>query len=307
MIIPDYVRFVMEHLETNGYDAYLVGGGVRDIINNRTPKDYDISTTATPRQILGLFRKIVPVGRIHGADVVLMMENRVEVNTLWNGRIYTHDLKEDLSTRDFTVNAMAMDLSGKVYDYFNGLSDIRDRMIRAVGDPDERLREDPLRMMRAIRFSVLFDFCIDQATSESIVKNSELIREVDKKRVRDELCKILLSEYPAYGVELLQSFNLLGSIMPELTGLSNHGAMYENTMNVLNRTAEKLDQRLAALLRSTAGPSARINGGKVSVYLYGHRDDRSDLLKKVLKRLRFSSEIINSVIMLVRGQRPDTA
>ncbi|MHB8916505.1 MAG: CCA tRNA nucleotidyltransferase [Desulfocucumaceae bacterium] len=297
LMVPEYVKSIMIRLEDGGFKSYLVGGAVRDILIHREPKDYDISTTATPREIRRLFKKVTSVGNKHGTVMVLMMEDPVEVNTLRSGPFFTTDLREDLSTRDFTLNAMAMDLDGSVYDYCNGLGDIRERIIRAVGDPGERFREDPLRMMRAIRFSVLLDFCIDQGTGDSMAEKSMLIDLVDNGRIRDELRKILLSGYPSYGIELLQSFNLLEHVIPGLTGPRHSKELFEESLRILNNTPENMVVRLAALLKNAGGCTAP--GGVKGILGY-FSGNGSKSAAKILKRLLFGRETIFRVEALLR-------
>lgn len=208
MELPVGAKKIIKPLLAAGHEAYLVGGSVRDLLLGRLPHDHDIVTTATPDQVMELFDRVVPVGLQHGTVTVIEKGLQVEVTSIIT-------LCQDLRRRDFTVNAMAMDLSGVIYDCFGGREDLQHQVIRAVGQAQRRFREDPLRLLRAVRQAVVLDFTIDCKTGFSIAENSYLLRTAAPERVREELNKILLSGRPARGIALLNSFDLLGQIFPE--------------------------------------------------------------------------------------------
>lgn len=319
MTIPNYVEYVMIHLQENKYKVYLVGGGVRDIFNNKEPKDYDLTTSATPEQVKKLFRKVVSTGEKHGTVTVIVLGEHIEVTTLRRDGIYkdnrhpeevmfTTGLKEDVARRDFTINSIAIDIDGNVYDYFNGLKDIENKIIRAVGDPDKRFNEDALRMIRAIRFSAQYDFDIEEETENSIIRNAYLIQMVSKERIRDELCKILISNYPGYGIEMLQKCNLLQYIIPELCECINFDQrnihhdknVFDHIISVLNYTPNILNVRLAALLHDIGKPMCFTIDENNQGHFYQHHIIGAEMTKSILERLKFDTKTINNVSILVK-------
>lgn len=314
--VPDRVREVLDRLERNGFKAYLVGGVVRDIVMGRQPKDYDISTSAAPAQVRELFPKVVPTGEKHGTVTVFTCGLGVEVTTLRReGRYsdhrrpdsveFTGSLKEDLSRRDFTINSLAAGPEGTVYDFFGGLQDIAVGVIRAVGNPKKRFREDALRMIRAVRFSCQTGFTIEARTLESIGMNRRLITRVSVERIREELNAILLSDLPHQGVELICDCGLMDCILPELADWfqvgkeAGRGGVYRDTLDLLRHTPVKLNVRLAALLHNIGspdcpaageagrgGPCRQIPGGAVQA-------------GEILERLKYDRRTIKSVVALV--------
>jgi tRNA nucleotidyltransferase (CCA-adding enzyme) len=310
----------MKTLEQNSYSSYLIGGCVRDYFNNRQPKDYDIATSATPQEVKKLFFRTVDTGIKHGTITVLIDGYFVEVTTLRKDGIYkdnrhpeevifTDDLKEDVSRRDFTINSIAIDLRGKIYDYFDGLKDINNKIIRTVGEADLRFKEDALRLIRAIRFSSLFNFEITPLTKESICRNAYLINNISKERIRDELCKILLSDYPDYGINMLNECNLLEHIIPELYLCVNFDQknyhhrkdVFEHTLIVLKNTPKKLKIRLAALLHDIGKPKTfSIDEEDQVGHFYRHHVEGALIAENILQRLKFNNNIIENVSILIK-------
>ncbi|MGI5935610.1 MAG: CCA tRNA nucleotidyltransferase [Oscillospiraceae bacterium] len=234
--IPKYVKNVMKQLGSAGFSAYLVGGCVRDMLMGKMPHDWDVCTDALPQEVMDLFPKALPTGLKHGTVTVRQGEGHVEVTTFRSdGKYADHrrpervsfisDLKEDLQRRDFTVNAMAMSLSGEVIDPFEGRKDIAGRLIRCVGDPRERFQEDALRMFRALRFSACLGFDVQEATFSAICEMSHLASFLAAERVREELEKILMSSSPHILGQVIET-GLMDSYLtgpgkpvPELRGL----------------------------------------------------------------------------------------
>lgn len=225
--------FVLEKLENAGFEAHFVGGCVRDTLLGREIHDWDITTAATPEETMAVFSKCVPTGLQHGTVTVVERGEMFEVTTFrcdgeyLDGRrpenvTFVRNLKDDLSRRDFTVNAMAMDMDGNITDLFRGREDLENKVIRCVGDPETRFREDALRMLRALRFSAQLGFSIEGKTYAAIRRCAHLASALSAERVRDEVEKTLLSPDPGAVTEmirlgLLSSFGLSGS--PDLTGL----------------------------------------------------------------------------------------
>src|SRR4030043_2007237 len=198
--------FITQRLNDSGYEALVVGGCIRNLIMGEEAHDWDITTNAAPDEISRAFKefKVIPVGKKFGTVTVVINHINYEVSTFKkNKSTLTSNLFEDLRHRDFTINAFAWSEEEGVIDYFKGLEDIKQKIIRGVENPVERIEEDPLRMLRAIRLACEFDFKIDKAALRAIEENSSLIKKVSLERIRDEFIKILLSNYPRRGVKLL--------------------------------------------------------------------------------------------------------
>jgi len=296
--LPAGVAAVLEKLVRSGFSAYLVGGVVRDMIMGRRPRDYDIATSATPAQVNDLFARVIPTGEKHGTVTVLSGGLPVEVTTLRREGKYsdhrrpdsvefTQSLKEDLSRRDFTINSLAAGPEGTLYDFFGGRQDLAGGVIRAVGSPGRRFREDALRMLRAIRFACQTGFYIEEKTLQSIRANRRLISRVSAERVREELNGILLGRLPDLGLKLIRDCGLLEYILPELAdwagaGLeSGAGDLFGGTLEVVRRTPAKLSLRLAALLF----PAVRAGLAVV----------------EILERLKYDRRTVRSVADLVEA------
>ena len=248
--IPAEVSRVTDTLEKAGFEAYLVGGCVRDLLMSREPKDWDVTTNAKPEQIIPLFEKTVyentfgtvgvciPVKRLPESQSGAGETNDLEVSqetpeylivevTPYRTEakysdfrhpdevVFSDKLEDDLKRRDFTVNAMSY-RQGIITDMWNGLKDMEEKVLRTVGDPKDRFSEDALRMLRAVRFACQLDFSVAYEVVDNIVKNSELIKSISSERVRDEFTKIILSKNPSAGIVMLQKFGLLKHIIPEL-------------------------------------------------------------------------------------------
>src|SRR3989344_5828017 len=294
--IPKEVSHVTEILEKAGFEAYLVGGCVRDLVMGLEPKDWDVTTNAKPEQIIGLFEKTVYENEF--GTVAVIQENvsreTLKVIEVTPYRIeakysdfrhpdsvkFSDKIEDDLKRRDFTINALAMGSQGNVLDLFDGLKDIKNKTLRTVGEADDRFNEDALRMLRAIRLSLQLNFSVAEETVAGIVKNARIIEKISKERVRDELIKIILSNNPAGGVAMLQKFGLLKYIVPELEegiGCEQAGEhlypVWDHLLLALQHAADKewpLEVRLAALFhdigkprtrRSAQDPLAKINFG----------------------------------------------
>lgn len=330
--IPEYVTRVTETLQSNDFEAFLVGGCVRDLILGGEVKDWDVTTNATPEQIQSLFEKTVYENtfgtvavciRKLTADSLELTASEydiVEVTTYRKEASYTDfrhpeevsftgNINEDLERRDFTMNALALGVDGSIKDIFEGIKDIKDKVIRTVGNPDERFSEDALRMLRAIRFSTTLDFAIDGETLASIAKNADLIKHVSRERIRDEFIKIVESPHPAMGIALLQKLGLLKHIIPELEeGIGCHqgGAhiydVFEHLLGALQHAADKnysTEIRLSALFHDIGKPRTK-RPGKVKPTFYGHEVVGAKMTKKILEDLKLSRETITFVTNMVR-------
>lgn len=353
--IPKEVSHVTTVLEKAGFDAYLVGGCVRDLILNNNPKDWDITTNARPEQIVALFEKTiyennfgtvgvcVPCETIGGNVIRETGDNSVShvtptdnVSRITSDGIeyelievtpyrteakysdfrhpdevkFSNNLEDDLQRRDFTVNALALDTKGHITDMYHGLRDIENKVLRTVGEADERFGEDSLRMLRAVRLALQLDFSIAQETSESILKNSDLIKKISTERVRDEFVKIIMSQNPASGIVMLEKFGLLKNIIPELLegikceqGGAHIYDVYEHLLMALQHAADKnwpLEIRLSALFHDIGKPRTRRPGDKKAYTFYGHEVVGARMAKKIMERLKFSKKETDLVEILVR-------
>jgi len=226
IILEEEIKFIINTLNRNGFEAYLVGGCVRDILMGKKPKDWDIATSALPHQVMSLFDKTIGTGLKHGTVTVVLSSQKAEVTTFRiEGKysdhrrpdyvLFTNSLEDDLRRRDFTINSIAYHPDTGYIDPFNGIQDIDKGIIRSVGDAGERFTEDALRMLRAVRFSAQLGFKIDQDVIKSIENKKALITNISLERIRDELDKILLSPYPDKFI-ILKETGLLHYILPEL-------------------------------------------------------------------------------------------
>lgn len=316
--IPNEVKFIIDNFYKNNFEAFMVGGCVRDSILNNSPKDYDITTSAKPEDTLSLFEKTIPTGIKHGTVTVLINNNSYEVTTyrtegnyLDNRRPssvnFVSDIRDDLSRRDFTINALAYNKSAGLVDYFNGISDIKNSIIRCVGDADKRFKEDALRMLRAVRFSCQLNFDIEEETYNAILNNHKLIGNISFERIRDELCKILISDNPSKGLILLKDTGLLGIILPEINNLVNftpkcnnhNNNVFKHTLNVIDNTHNNLLLRLSALLHDVGKLNTLTHNENGFYYFPNHNIEGSLMTRKILSKLRFDNNTINIVCKLI--------
>lgn len=316
--VPGYVLNVLDALEQNNHKSYLVGGAVRDLLLCKQPKDYDITTSALPEQVKSIFSHVVLTGEKHGTVTVVTEQGNVEVTTMRKDGVYkdnrrpetvgfTDNIIQDLSRRDFTINAMGYNKDGLI-DPFGGSNALCKGQVIAVGNPTERFREDALRMMRAIRFACQLDFLIDTETFVTIARNKSLIRNISAERIRDEVCKILVSDMPSRGIELMRATGLLNIILPEIDNMvgfdqhnpHHHKDVYKHTLLVLNGVSNDLTLRLAALLHDVGKPVAFTLDEKNTGHFYKHHMVGMDMTRDILQRLRFDNKTIDTVCILVK-------
>ena len=289
--------FITKRLKDSGYEALVVGGCIRNLIMGEEAHDWDITTKAAPEEIVEVFKgyKVVPVGKKFGTLTIVINHINYEVSTFKkNKSVLTPNLLEDLGHRDFTINALAWKEGEGAIDYFNGLEDIKQKTIKGVEDPVERIKEDPLRMLRAIRLACELDFKIDKATLQAIEENSPLIKKVSPERTRDEFTKILLSNCPRRGFKLLYCLGLLRFIMPELqkyAGIARENFrgdedLLEHTFDMAASLPPDLILRLSILLFNLKSRSCQ--------------DEKEEITAKILRRLRFKNTVIRKVTMLTQ-------
>ncbi|QAA30386.1 CCA tRNA nucleotidyltransferase [Clostridium manihotivorum] len=319
MNIPKEVKFIIDKFYENGYEAFIVGGCVRDSLREVSPHDYDITTNALPDKIQELFEKTIPTGIKHGTVTVLIHGNSYEVTTyridgeyIDNRRPesveFVSDIKEDLSRRDFTINAMAYNSNEGLIDYFNGNEDLQNKLIKAVGDPDKRFNEDGLRMMRAIRFAAQLGFTIEEKTLTSIKKNNDLIKNISAERIRDEFIKLIISDNPSLGLRLLADTGILEHILPELAiciGFDQHTPyhdkdIFNHTISVVEKVPNIVYLRLAALFHDIAKPICFTLDENNIGHFYGHNNKGENLTRKILRRLRVDNLTTDMTCTLVK-------
>ncbi len=332
--LPKEVMMVIAVLQNASYEAYLVGGCVRDILMDKSPKDYDIATSATPEQIIELFPKTFyentfgtvgvvtcgeDLGTVCSDESVKVIEvtpyrleseysdNRHPDHVLWS-----KNLRDDLARRDFTMNAVAYDpVTREIIDPFNGQEDIQKRIIRSVGQSDARFTEDALRLMRAVRFMSQLDFDIESVTRESIEKNANLLTNVSRERVKDEFCKLIMSDYPMRGLVVMKETGLLDYVVPELlrgVGVTQNQAhmydVWEHNLRTLQHSADKkwpLHVRLSAIFHDISKPETkRYSKEKGVITFYGHDVVGGRVTREIMERLKFPKDLIDQVSMFVR-------
>ena len=329
--IPKEIVDVFETLTSAGFEAYLVGGCARDIFLGRKPKDWDFTTNATPQQIIPIFPKTFYENTF---GTVAVVNEATEDQTLKIVEVtpyrlesdyadhrhpenvhFSDKIEDDLQRRDFTVNAIALSLSKgaikDIIDLYGGIKDIKDKIIRTVGKPDERFKEDALRLMRAVRLAVELDFKIDPDTEKAILDNAPLLARISTERIRDEFVKIIMSSEPKKGIELLNRLGLLRYIAPELErgiGVEQNQAhafdVWEHLLRSLQHAADKgwpLDIRIAALFHDISKPETRRFSRETNQFtFYGHEVVGSRETKKILERLKFPKRLVEKVTLLIR-------
>lgn len=312
------------HFESAGFKAYLVGGAVRDIFLHKKPHDFDVATNATPQDVMKLFRTVIPTGFEHGTVTVHFEGLEIEVTTFRtesgysDGRHpdsvnYAATIEEDLSRRDFTINAIAADLkNGKIVDPFGGKRDIKKKIIRTVGKAHERFMEDGLRPVRCVRFACKLGFSIEKHTFSELF-DSEIQKKISSisiERFRDEFEKILGSAKPSVGLKLLEETGIMKLFIPEL--LDGRGCVQSDQrgfhdFDVLDHLyyacdgapVEKLNIRLAALFHDIGKPAAKklIDG---NITFYNHERIGAKLTQEIMTRLKFPNAVIDDVCHLIR-------
>ncbi len=314
MLIPQEVKMIVASLEKAGFEAYIVGGCVRDFLLGKEPQDWDITTNAKPKAILKLF----PEGRYENRFGTVII-GEIEVTTYRLETKYSDQrhpdkvkfaetIEEDLARRDFTINAMALDLATeKVIDPYKGQRDLEKKVIRAVGRPLERFSEDALRMLRAVRLACALNFRIEKDTAEAIKAQSANLKMISAERIRDELTKIVMTRRAEAGVRKLQELGLLKSIIPELlAGIGMEQpkhhiyTVFEHAVKTLGYcTSLKLSVRLACLLHDIAKPYTKEGEGE-EAHFYYHNTKGAQMARTILYRLKYPKKIVEKVAHLVR-------
>lgn len=322
--IPRSYREFAAVLQGAGFACYFVGGAVRDSLMGRAVSDWDAATDASPSDVMKLYRHVIPTGVKHGTVTVRWKGASIETTTFRidgayaDGRRpddvkFTSNLEDDLSRRDFTINGMAADpFSGAVIDVVGGLSDLDERLVRAIGDPDVRFGEDGLRPLRAVRFAARLGFAIEEGTLAAMPRALGRTRLVSSERIRDEFTKIIMADDPSRGLSLLDGTGLLELILPELSACRGEPQGGPHRYDVLGHllascAAAPPDPalRLAALLHDVGKPAKRVLAPDGSSSFHGHDKESARIAEAALRRLKYPNDLISTVAALVANHMFD--
>ena len=315
--LPQKVSIIINRLQQHGYDAYAVGGCVRDSVLGRNPDDWDITTNAMPDEVKKIFFRTIDTGIAHGTVTVMLEHEGFEVTTYRIDGEYednrhpksvsfTRNLIEDLKRRDFTVNAMAYNDSRGIVDEFNGMDDLKDKTIRCVGNPGDRFSEDALRILRAVRFSAQLNFRIEEETQRAIHKLAPSLKNISAERIQVELVKLIVSNHPerlrqAYEMGItnviLEEFDCM--MVCEQNNPHHLYTVGEHTLKAVAHIENNKALRLAMLFHDIAKPATKTTDDQGIDHFYGHPIKSVEMTKVILKRLKFDNDTINKVCILI--------
>lgn len=319
MVIPPEPRKIIERLESKGFRAFAVGGCVRDSLLGREPKDWDICTSALPEETKQCFPdcRVVETGLKHGTVTVLLDQEAYEITTFRSDGIYTDhrrpkrvafvdSLEEDLSRRDFTINAMAANLDGEVMDPFGGKDDLQFGVIRCVGAPGLRFSEDALRILRGLRFAARLGFCVEENTVKAMTQKAGFLTCVSGERIYKELSGILLGEYAPK--VLFQYSGIIAEVLPEIVpsvgflqkNPFHHRDVWGHTLEALSKSPPELRIRWALLLHDLGKPECFSQGEDGNAHFYGHPQRSLELAQEIFQRFRVDKATTEIVCRLVR-------
>lgn len=315
--MPEKARHIIDTITAAGFEAYAVGGCVRDSILGREPQDWDITTSAKPEQVKALFPRTIDTGLQHGTVTVLLDREGFEVTTYRidgkyeDGRhpvevMFTPSLEEDLKRRDLTINAMAYSDAGGLVDLFGGMEDIREKRVRCVGDPMERLQEDALRILRAIRFSAQLGYRIESGTWDAIVALAPTLSRISAERIQAELVKLIMSPNPDY-IRAAYEAGVTEVFFPEfdkaMKAPQNHPhhcyGVGEHILRSLREVRADRVLRLTMLLHDIGKPDTMTVDGEGITHFQGHAQIGADMAREILRRLKFDNDTIQKVCRLV--------
>ena len=315
--LPRKVLMIINNLQLHGYEAYAVGGCVRDSILARRPEDWDITTSARPEEIKKLFRRTVDTGIEHGTVTVLLGKDSYEVTTYRIDGVYedsrhpkevrfTNKLEEDLRRRDFTINAMAYNDDVRLVDVFGGMQDLNHHLIRCVGDPAERFSEDALRILRAVRFSAQLDFPIEAGTAKAVRELAPALEKISAERIQTELVKLLISPHPEK-IRDAYELGITKVILPEwdaMEGVEQNTPHHkydvaQHTLHSLKNVKRDKILRLTMLFHDMGKPSVKTTDGKGQDHFKGHALVSEEIARKVMRRLKFDNDTVKKVTRLV--------
>lgn len=319
-------EYLIKRLEDNGFKTYLVGGCVRDKLLSRKINDIDTTTSARPDDIMRIFSdlKLIDIGKKFGTIKVIYKSKEYEITSFRKESNYkdrrhpdeisfSSTIEEDLKRRDFTINAMAC-RNGNLIDLYGGRKDIKEKTIRAVGNPYKRIEEDYLRALRAVRFSTSLDFSIEENLKNAIRDMAFHIEDISLERVRGEINKILISDKPSKGIRLFDEINILEYIFPEIKkmiGFDQHSShhnldLFEHSMKVLDNTNNNLKTRMAALFHDTGKIDTFFIDENGEGRFFGHQEISKEIIRKRLKYLKYPKKFIENTSLLVERHMDNT-
>ena len=313
---------IIKKLQDNGFLAYLAGGSVRDMLMGKNPQDYDIATSATPDQIENLLKKTIPIGKKFGVILAIENNHHFEIATFRSDSGYSDGrrpdavsfstTKKDALRRDFTINGMFYDpIKDEILDFIGGKKDLEDGILRFIGNPHERIQEDKLRILRAIRFKNRLGFKYGEKTQKALIKNAELIRAVSRERIGEELNKILLNSTRIEAIEDLIDFKILDDLIPEVTALKDipqpikyhqEGGVLTHTLMVMQNLKKDANLALvwAALLHDTGKRRTFVRKAD-RIHFDGHAKESQEISKEVGRRFRFNNVLKSKIEWLVKN------
>lgn len=316
--IPDYVTYALKKLSREGFEAYVVGGCVRDFILHNVPNDFDITTNARPCEIKKCFEnyKIIDTGEKHGTITVIINSNKLEVTTYRIDGDYKDNrhpdkvafsncLHDDLKRRDFTINSMAIGSDGKIIDIFEGRTDLKNKIIRTVGDPAQRFTEDALRILRALRFASQLNFYLESKTSEAIHRYAYLIKSISAERIREEFVKLLIGENAE---KVLRDYcDVIEIFIPEISklyGFKQYSPyhkydVWEHTIHAVGASIPEKHVRTAMFFHDIAKPYCFKMDQSGRGHFKGHAVKSAEMTAEILQRMRFSSKDVKDIISII--------
>lgn len=317
--LPREVEYIINSLYQSGYEAFAVGGCVRDSLLGRIPGDWDIATSALPDDVMKLFSsfRAIPTGLKHGTVTLVLIGSSFEITTYRVDGEYsdsrrpdsvnfTQSIEEDLKRRDFTINSMAYNSKQGLVDLFDGQRDLENKLIRCVGDANTRFSEDALRMLRAVRFSAQLGFDISNETKKAITKNARLLNKVSRERIRSELVKIFISDCPGRLRDLVE-LDLMEKIIPEFLKCKGFPQKHpyhvytvdEHIYKVVENVRNDIILRWAAFLHDIGKPECKTEDKKGIAHFYGHNQVSARIASKILRDLKVDNGTMNKVVKLV--------
>jgi len=319
--LPQEVLEIARKLQSHRHKCWVVGGPVRSMILGEEPNDWDLCTTAKPNAVINMFDKVIPTGLQHGTVTVILNGEHFEITTLRSDGDYSDgrrpnnvrfvtNIAEDLARRDFTMNAIAFDpLTNEVVDPFGGTEDILSQVIRAVGDPNERFKEDGLRIMRAARFAATLKFAISSETVSAMATNINSFKKVAQERITSEFIKMMFADKPSHGISIMDISGMLPHVLPEL--LDGKGMqqniwhaydVYRHSLECMDNCPAREHLRIAGLLHDIGKPLTRTFKSEEYGYQFlGHDKVGANLADLILRRLKFSNAAREEIVSLVRN------
>ena len=316
--MPDNAKIILDTIHKAGFEAYIVGGCVRDAVLGKEPSDWDITTNALPGDVKKLFRRTIDTGIEHGTVTVMMGKEGYEVTTYRiDGKYedsrhpsevtFTRDLTEDMQRRDFTINAMAYNDEEGLVDRFGGMDDLAGKMIRCVGNPMERFSEDALRIMRAVRFAAQLDYDIEEETVKAISELAPTLRKISAERIRTELLKLIVSDHPEK-IRTAYELGITSIVIPEFdkcmwTEQVNIHHMYnvgDHIIETLRNVRNDKILRLTMLMHDIGKPETMLTDDDGVSHFYGHELVSAEMAGKIMRRLKFDRDTMDRVCNLIR-------